>query len=433
MDQEKTQDDAFSPLLEQALVDLQGPPFTQLVASVDFNGAPVEVFPVNGERMVGNLIAFDMQADEVTFRDARDNLVHLSVNELRYLRLGTPYRLAPRKEGSRQPLQNLDPAQYLRPFSMEFSDHSTLAGNTLGSRVSHNGIHLYLAGDSGVEGSAVNECFHVFVSRTALANYSVGEKLGQLLVEEEQISEASLDDALDEQQRRKRKIGEYLLAQKIVDAEALEAAIDRQKHIPNLKLGEILVSEGLITESQLEFALKEQKRKHNVPLGQILIEKGYLKKGQLQRYLAQKLGIPFVNLREFFIEPDVLQLLPANLAFRFGALPLLVHEGRLVVAVENPLDWESLNALRFSTGMSIDPAMATDEEIAWAVQFYYSTEDIDVSFNDLEHEDGEDANTILAREGFTLTETAEIQENIVVKIINKMIKDAYYRKVSDIH
>ncbi|HAS48111.1 MAG TPA: type II secretion system protein GspE, partial [Gammaproteobacteria bacterium] len=73
--------------------------------------------------------------------------------------------------------------------------------------------------------------------------------------------------------------------------------------MPNLKLGEILLSEDLVTEAQLDEALKEQKKKRKSALGEILVNSGVIAKDEIQQSLAKKLGIPFVNLREFIVEP----------------------------------------------------------------------------------------------------------------------------------
>ncbi|MDP6651372.1 MAG: hypothetical protein QGF90_04585 [Gammaproteobacteria bacterium] len=149
-----------------------------------------------------------------------------------------------------------------------------------------------------------------------------------------------MDTALqDQQEERSRLLGEYLITQKIVDAKELEGALSRQKNMPNLKLGEILVGEDLVTEAQLNEALKEQKKKRKGALGEILVGRGVIEKDQIQQALAKKLGIPFINLREFTVSPDVVNMLTAAIAFKHKVVPLYVYEGKIVVAIENPMDW----------------------------------------------------------------------------------------------
>jgi hypothetical protein len=102
----------------------------------------------------------------------------------------------------------------------------------------------------------------------------------------------------------------------------LEAALKQQKAMPNLKLGEILIGEKLIDELQLEDALAAQKKERRKPLGEILIDNGIVSREQIQQALAKKLGIPFVNLQEFKVSPDIIHKIPANLAFKHKVIPL---------------------------------------------------------------------------------------------------------------
>jgi hypothetical protein len=198
-----------------------------------------------------------------------------------------------------------------------------------------------------------------------------------MLVLENQISQHALNTALQDQQvERSRLIGDYLISQKIVDSDELENALSRQKHMPNLKLGEILISEDLVTEAQLQEALKVQKKKRKSALGEILVTKGVIQKREIQQCLAKKLGIPFVNLREFIVEPDVIRLLAAAITFKHKVVPIYVYEGKIVVAIENPMDWQVTDALSFNINKYVERVMASPEDINWALQFYYSSEDI---------------------------------------------------------
>lgn len=278
-------------------------------------------------------------------------------------------------------------------------------------------------------------CSHVFVAKAAIESYVIGEHVGDQLVQEKQISQHTLETVLKEQQsERARLLGDYLVSNRIVDADELEKALSRQPRMPNVKLGEILTSENLVTEDQLVGALKDQKKRRKSALGEILVEKGIIQRNQIQQALAKKLGIPFVNLREFIIEPDIIRLLTASTAFKHKVVPLYVYEGRIVVAVENPMDWQLIDMLSFNLNKFVEPVMASSEDINWALQFYYTAEDIeqtiaklDDDFETIDEDDSYDS-TI-----FSAVETSQVTDNVVVKIVNKIIEDAHRQKVSDIH
>jgi type II secretory ATPase GspE/PulE/Tfp pilus assembly ATPase PilB-like protein len=320
-----------------------------------------------------------------------------------------------------------------RSFEVYFSDRSELTGKTYGTRTDKNGIHIY---EQTKVGRKWRYCTHLFVVHAAIANHIIGGQIGEMLVEEKQISQEALDTALqDQQDERSRLLGEYLVTQKIVDAEELEGALSRQKNMPNLKLGEILVGEDLVTEAQLNEALKEQKKKRKGALGEILVGRGVIEKDQIQQALAKKLGIPFINLREFTVSPDVVNMLTAAIAFKHKVVPLYVYEGKIVVAIENPMDWQVTDALSFNINKYVEPVMASPEDINWALQFYYTSEDIEATLLDYDEElgesseEGEDYDETI----FSAVETQQVTDNVIVRIVNKIVEDAHRQKVSDIH
>tara|TARA_B100000959_G_scaffold266741_1_gene309481 strand:+ start:6374 stop:8557 length:2184 start_codon:yes stop_codon:yes gene_type:complete len=320
-----------------------------------------------------------------------------------------------------------------RSFEVYFSDRSELTGKTYGTRTDKNGIHIY---EQTKVGRKWRYCTHLFVVHAVIANHIIGGQIGEMLVEEKQISQEALDTALqDQQDERSRLLGEYLVTQKIVDAEELEGALSRQKNMPNLKLGEILVGEDLVTEAQLNEALKEQKKKRKGALGEILVGRGVIEKDQIQQALAKKLGIPFINLREFTVSPDVVNMLTAAIAFKHKVVPLDVYEGKIVVAIENPMDWQVTDALSFNINKYVEPVMASPEDINWALQFYYTSEDIEATLLDYDEElgesseEGEDYDETI----FSAVETQQVTDNVIVRIVNKIVEDAHRQKVSDIH
>jgi hypothetical protein len=259
----------------------------------------------------------------------------------------------------------------------------------------------------------------------ATQNHIIGGQICNILVQDKQISQDVLETALkDPQVERSRLIGDYLINQKIVDADELENALSRQKHMPNLKLGEIFISEDLVTEAQLQEALKEQKKKRKSALGEILVTKGVIAKSEIQQCLAKKLGIPFVNLREFIVEPDVIRLLTAAIAFKHKVVPLYVYEGKIVVAIENPMDWQVTDALSFNINKYVEPVMASPEDINWALQFYYSSEDIHSTISDFEENDEEGTGEDESYDAtiFSAVETPQVTDNVVVRIVKRLSK-----------
>lgn len=149
---------------------------------------------------------------------------------------------------------------------------------------------------------------------------------------------------------------------------------------------------------------------------------------------GKKLGIPFINLREFIVEPEVIRLLTAAIAFKHKVVPLYLYESKIVVAMESSMDWQVTDALSFNINKYVEPVMASPEDINWALQFYYSSEDIEqtiATFDETEMDP--DADDSYDSTIFSAVETSQGTDNVVVRIVNKIIEDAHRQKVSDSH
>lgn len=128
-------------------------------------------------------------------------------------------------------------------------------------------------------------------------------------------------------------------------------------------------------------------------------------------------------------------MLTAAIAFKHKVVPLDVYEGKIVVAIENPMDWQVTDALSFNINKYVEPVMASPEDINWALQFYYTSEDIEATLLDYDEElgesseEGEDYDETI----FSAVETQQVTDNVIVRIVNKIVEDAHRQKVSDIH
>ncbi|HEX6530099.1 MAG TPA: ATPase, T2SS/T4P/T4SS family, partial [Burkholderiales bacterium] len=298
------------------------------------------------------------------------------------------------------------------------------------------GLFLYPPEHDGT----VTRCF---VPSDAARSVSIGKRIGELLVEERLASPEVVDAALNRQQAmRSRRIGDYLTEHQIVSPEQLAAALKQQRAQPVQKLGETLVELGYLTEGELQEALAIEARNRTVPLGRILSEMGVVDEEVVNAVIARKLGIPFVDLKNFTIPPEVLKRIPAAAAHRFHTLPVAENDNALVVAVENPMDMAKLEGLRFVAGMKLVPVMASGHDIRAALQRAYGTplasgeaappptpsRFADIGIGELTHRlAAETADAELDDQQVAASDSA------LVQLVNKMIVDAIKQKASDIH
>ena len=136
------------------------------------------------------------------------------------------------------------------------------------------------------------------------------------------------------------------------------------------QLAEVLLEEELVTYEQLDEASAEQARTGK-SLGRILIDLGFVVEQDLVSALAKQIGLPYVDLGEYPIDPAAASLISDNLAKRYSALPIGYEDSRLVVAMSDPANVFALDDIRTITGLEIKPVVATRSEIQAAIQRFH--------------------------------------------------------------
>ena len=141
------------------------------------------------------------------------------------------------------------------------------------------------------------------------------------------------------------------------------------------RLGEILLEAGLVNQEQIQEALKiaSQTGKR---IGKIFIEMEWASEMDICRALSRQLEIPMISLKNKKIDQKVLGLIPAKLCFKRRLIPLLVKDRSLVIAMNNPIDYEAMDEVSFVAGHSVRVVVALEQEILdILVSSYPSDED----------------------------------------------------------
>ena len=139
------------------------------------------------------------------------------------------------------------------------------------------------------------------------------------------------------------------------------------------RLGQILLDSGCMDIKTLGEALEEQTRTR-MRLGEILVQRKALNELDLARGLAKRWGFSFVDLSKTKIEPAALLTMNECLARRHRMIPVHLWENRsLIVAMADPLDFEAIRDLSFSTGLRVVPMMAASQDIMEALKRNYES------------------------------------------------------------
>ena len=136
------------------------------------------------------------------------------------------------------------------------------------------------------------------------------------------------------------------------------------------KLGEILIQAGVLDDAALRAALGEQRR-WGGHLGRILVDMHLVSEEVLVQALSQQLNFPVVNLEHRGIHPDVLELVPAELAEQYGVVPFNREGKFLDVAMIDPTNLGIIDELRIRTQLNLRPYLAGPKAMEKAMARFY--------------------------------------------------------------
>ena len=193
-------------------------------------------------------------------------------------------------------------------------------------------------------------------------------------------------------------------------------------------LGKRLIQEGIITQEQLDEALRHRdlKKGEKGLLGRILVRLEYCTEEDVARIVAERAGVQFLSLESFQLDPAAMLTVSPEAARRYRALPLaFTPDGKLLVAMQQPLDILALDDLRVLTGYNIQPVVVIDSELDAAIKNYgQSSLNVEHARDDKPVAEADDAATVTAEEG---------TERPAVQLANVILTQAVTQKVSDVH
>jgi type II secretory ATPase GspE/PulE/Tfp pilus assembly ATPase PilB-like protein len=415
------------------------PPFASYPApAVQTAAEPCEIEGLNGQQLLGRMLNMDPATEvaQVQVPPSRTTLP-LRFNQFRRLVLTKTIEPLPRNSAADIPGSTIRGKEV--PYRVHYQAGADAEGVTVGHVEHDAGLFVFEPVDKagGVR--------RVFFPRRVFKAFEIGERIGNVLVEQQAVSPTEVEKAAREQQvLREQRVGDILLTRQVVTPEQLLAAIEQQSRMPMVRIGEALIALGYIKQEQLDEALSQQKKDRSVPLGELLVRKGDIARADLQLALARKMGYPVVDVDTFPAEAEALGRVTYAIASRLQAMPLLVRNGRLMVAFEDPTRVKAIDELEFAAGCKVVPVLASGGQLARAIDAAYQKMGAEVWLNaepqkDNLDFDAADANKLLASleqssSGDSDDEQAiEQSDNSLVRLINTMILEAHQQGVSDIH
>src|ERR1051326_1002720 len=121
---------------------------------------------------------------------------------------------------------------------------------------------------------------------------------------------------------------------------------------------------GIVDERKVNEALDYLKRaKPGTKIGQAMVELGFCDEVQISKGLCRQFRLPFVDLSRSRIPQPVVDLVPKKIVQDFGVVPVKVHEGKLILATDDPLVTFVADDLRFALNREVTFALTTASAI----------------------------------------------------------------------
>jgi type IV pilus assembly protein PilB len=213
-----------------------------------------------------------------------------------------------------------------------------------------------------------------------------------------------------------------------------------------IRIGELLLKEKRITPEQLQEALTVQRRSGG-KLGYNLIQLGYVKDDEITALLSKQYGVPSIALGQFEIDRAVLKLVPADTAQKYQIVPLSRAGGTLTIAMTDPTNVLAMDDIKFMTGYTVEPVVASETAVIEAIQKYYGRAVLNPSAGPSALEvaskaiedmptlgDGADVEVLEEFEEISAEALArQGEEAPVVKLVNIILMSAIQKGASDIH
>ncbi len=193
---------------------------------------------------------------------------------------------------------------------------------------------------------------------------------------------------------------------------------------------ELLQDAYLITKEQTLEA-QERALQDETTVVAALIALGYVTQEDVTRTLAAASNMEYVELGNILVKPEIIDLIPRDKAYRYKSVPITMNDDVLVIAISDPLDFDSIDNLRFLLKREIEMVCSTPDQIKQAlIKYYGSAEEAgDVMLGALGRDE--------EMSGIDLTASAADEGNsgdsAIIKLVSLLLLEAYKTRASDIH
>ncbi len=198
----------------------------------------------------------------------------------------------------------------------------------------------------------------------------------------------------------------------------------------NKRLGEMLVDAHVLSQDKVEEAVKLQANSGK-RLGTVLLENGYITETQLIDVLKIQLGIDFIDVNKETIDPSMASIVPKSIAEQYHVVPIKLEKDKLILAMEDPLNFRALEAVKQITKYKVTPYIAYASAVERAILVLYENEGASIAIEQMKQERGIDATfEEVAKQSDVASKSSAAP---TVKLVNSILERSLAEGASDIH
>jgi type IV pilus assembly protein PilB len=210
-----------------------------------------------------------------------------------------------------------------------------------------------------------------------------------------------------------------------------------------VRLGELLLRENRVTPAQLQEALNHQ-RAHGGRLGSTLIKLGFLDETEISTLLSRHYGVQAIRLEDIEPDPATIKLIPVETAAKYNVVPIGRNGTTLTLAMADPANVFAMDDIKFMTGLHVEPVVAPETAVRDAIARAYGVQlngsgakgaSTDLVSRALDEFGAEDGIEVVADAEEIDAASLERQsgEAPIIRLVNALMLSAIQKGASDIH
>ena len=195
-----------------------------------------------------------------------------------------------------------------------------------------------------------------------------------------------------------------------------------------LTLGQILLQKGFVKPDDLKQARNVQIQNPSKSLAEILISLNVTSEVNILTALAERMNVQLLEGAIYVTDTDIIKRVPEKIARKHTIIPYKIDKNKLIVAMRDPSNMDTIEDIKMAAGMDIGFVLATSSAINDAIEKYYANVTAQKMADDMSQEEQQDAAAQAANELDDRVDSAPI-----VKMLNTLVQQAYVTHASDIH